>query len=188
VAVLSYLRTLAPVKHPVQQREINLFGRVVEGLMIRPSTPGAPVLTAAPQGPTAARGRYLVDAVANCAGCHTQRSMVTGAFTGPRLAGGLRLGARGKPGLTFVTPNLTPDPDTGRVARWNEELFLARFRLGRGAEGSPMPWPAYATMTDDDLRAIWRHLQAVPPVRNDTGPSVPVTPAVGEESGARAAR
>jgi hypothetical protein len=25
-----------------------------------------------------------------------------------------------------------------------------------------MPWPYYAQMTDDELRAIWRFLQAVP--------------------------
>ena len=26
-----------------------------------------------------------------------------------------------------------------------------------------MPWPYYAQMTDDELRAIWRYLQAMPP-------------------------
>jgi hypothetical protein len=39
-------------------------------------------------------------------------------------------------------------------------------------------------MSDEDLRAIWRHLQEVPPVRNDTGPSVPAV-AAGEAQAAR---
>jgi hypothetical protein len=25
-----------------------------------------------------------------------------------------------------------------------------------------MPWPYYAQMTDDELRAVWRYLQALP--------------------------
>ena len=72
-----------------------------------------------------------------------------------------------------MTPNLTPDPETGRVSAWTEELFVARFRMGRGAEGSPMPWAQFGTMSDDDLLAIFRYLRSVPPVKNETGPSVP---------------
>ena len=35
-----------------------------------------------------------------------------------------------------------------------------------------MPWNAFARMTDDDLRAIYRYLKSVPPVDRDPGPSV----------------
>jgi hypothetical protein len=31
-----------------------------------------------------------------------------------------------------------------------------------------MPWPYFAQMTDDELRAIWRFLQAVPPRQSGT--------------------
>jgi hypothetical protein len=72
----------------------------------------------------------------------------------------------------FVTPNLTPDPATGRIANWTEEIFIARARTGKGAEGSPMPWANYARMTDDDLRAIYRYLRSLPPLHNNTGDSV----------------
>jgi hypothetical protein len=35
-----------------------------------------------------------------------------------------------------------------------------------------MPWGAYAHMTDEDLRSIYRYLKSLPPTRRDTGPSV----------------
>jgi hypothetical protein len=30
----------------------------------------------------------------------------------------------------------------------------------------PMPWEAFRTMTDDDLRAIFAYLQTLTPIRN----------------------
>jgi hypothetical protein len=33
-----------------------------------------------------------------------------------------------------------------------------------------MPWGAFARMTDDDVRAIYRYLRSLPAVENDTGP------------------
>jgi hypothetical protein len=35
-----------------------------------------------------------------------------------------------------------------------------------------MPWGAFARLTDDDLRAIYRYLKSLPAVRNSTGPSL----------------
>jgi hypothetical protein len=51
-------------------------------------------------------------------------------------------------------------------------VFVARFKMGKGAEGSPMPWSAFGRMTEDDLKAIYRYLRTVPAVENDTGESV----------------
>ncbi len=47
-------------------------------------------------------------------------------------------------------------------------------KLARDAErlipGSPMPWQAYSRMSEEDLRAINRFLESLPPDKNDTGP------------------
>ena len=45
---------------------------------------------------------------------------------------------------TFYTPNLTPDPKTGRIAAWDEETFVTRFRGGKAFAGSHMPWEHFA--------------------------------------------
>ena len=51
-----------------------------------------------------------------------------------------------------------------------EDQFVARFRQGRVLPGSPMPWQGFARLTEEDLRAIYRYLKSVPPVKNDVGP------------------
>ena len=50
--------------------------------------------------------------------------------------------------LRFVTAN-------------DDGAFDTTFTVSRVLNTS-MPWPYYAQMTDDELRAIWRFLQAVP--------------------------
>lgn len=72
----------------------------------------------------------------------------------------------------LVTPNLTPDTTTGHITQWTEDDFVARFRAGRRLPGSPMPWDSYALMRDADLRAIFRYLQSLAPVRHDVAPIV----------------
>jgi mono/diheme cytochrome c family protein len=171
-AIVSYLRTLPPTAKAVRTHELNLAGRVVGALLIKPTGPAAPPPKRVAVAPTADYGRYLAHNVANCVGCHTQRSEVTGAFTGPPFAGGLVVESHKRPDITFVTPNLTPDPKTGRIANWNEETFVARFRMGTGAEGSIMPWGPFARMSDDDLKALYAYLHGLPAVVNDTGDPV----------------
>lgn len=72
--------------------------------------------------------------------------------------------------MVYVTPNITPDPETGIMFGWTEDAFVHRFLAGRVYADSPMPWAAYARMTDEDLRAIYAYLMSLEPVRNDIGP------------------
>ena len=106
-----------------------------------------------------------MSAVAECADCHTQRSMVDGSFTGPPLAGGGKMAEAN--GMVLVPPNLTPDPKTGWLASWTEEQFVTRFRQGKLIPESPMPWTAFARMSDDDLRAVYRYLRSLAPVEQE---------------------
>ncbi len=78
--------------------------------------------------------------------------------------------AKGPWGTSFAA-NLTPDP-TG-LGNWSEEQFFNAMRKGyyKGIEGGRMllplmPWPAYAQMTDEDLRSIFAYLKSLPPVKN----------------------
>jgi mono/diheme cytochrome c family protein len=172
-ALISFLRSQPPVSHRVPAHDVNLLGKAVMAFVIKPIGPrSTPPAESPPAGPTVERGAYLVTAVAECADCHTERSMVDGHFTGARLAGGTPFEVDGKLGMLVVPPNLTPDPKTGRITAWTEDQFVARFRQGRLIPESPMPWNAFARMTDDDLRAIYRYLRTVTPVEHDPGPSL----------------
>jgi mono/diheme cytochrome c family protein len=153
VAVLSFLRSQAPASHAVEPTNLNWMGKAVTAFMLEPLTPAAT--------PVANRGEYIVDALANCAGCHTQRSMVSGAFTGPRLRGGIPMESSVNAAIKLTPPDLTGNPG-GRTAMWTEDEFVARFHAGERIPGSPMPWQAFGRMSDEDVRSIYRYLKSVP--------------------------
>ena len=153
VAVLSFLRSQAPASHAVEPTNLNWMGKAVTAFMLEPLTPATT--------PVANRGEYIVDALANCAGCHTQRSMVSGAFTGPRLRGGIPMESSVNAAIKLTPPDLTGNPG-GRTAMWTEDEFVARFHAGERIPGSPMPWQAFGRMSEEDVRSIYRYLKSVP--------------------------
>ena len=161
-AVISYLRAQKPVRNKVPSNTLNILGRVVNAFMVQPVGPTGTVAEKIKIDSTAAYGQYLAVNVANCAGCHTDRDMMTGAFIGEPFAGGPKF--EEKLG-TFFPPNITPD-STSRIFGWSKENFIARFRMGRLRPGSPMPWPSYKRMSDNDLTAVYNYLKTVKPVRS----------------------
>jgi mono/diheme cytochrome c family protein len=172
-AVLSYLRSQPAVRHRVAPHEPNFLGRALLAFAVEPRAAHAsPPALAPPSAPTVERGRYLAENVANCAGCHTKRNPLDGSKVGPHLAGGSGMPSDSIPGKVLVPPNLTPEPRTGRIARWTEDQFVARIRAGGAYPGSHMPWRAFGRMSEADLRALYRYLRTIPPVVNETGPSL----------------
>ena len=171
-AIVSFLRSQTPVRHAVPPHEYTLIGKIVKAFVIKPTGPKVPPPARTPAPDSPAYGEYLADAVAECAGCHTQRSFVTGAFTGPRFAGGAVFAVDKDPTLELVTPNLTSDPSTGRTGAWSEEQFITRFRAGALIPQTVMPWVEFGRMSDGDLRAIYRYIRSVPAVHIDQGPSL----------------
>jgi mono/diheme cytochrome c family protein len=169
VALISFLRAQPPVRNAVPDHNVNMLGKAVLAFFIKPKGPDGAPPPRSPAGPSVERGRYLAEAVSDCAGCHTKRSNMDGSFTGPRFAGGGTFPIEGKPTHVMVTPNLTPDSATGRISRWTEDQFVARFRAGRTIKESPMPWGPLRKMSDDDLRSLYRYLRTLPPVNNATG-------------------
>ena len=171
VAVVSYLRTQSAVHNVVPQHYFNVLGMIVKAtVMGHPVGPSSPPPSVAPRGASVETGHYLVESVALCWACHTERSQMTGALTGPRFGGTKGFQEADDPSRSWSPPNITSDPETGRLGRMTEDQFVARFRQGRVIPGSPMPWQAFAQMHEDDLRSIYRYLKSVPPVKRDNGP------------------
>ncbi|HET9439843.1 MAG TPA: c-type cytochrome [Longimicrobiales bacterium] len=171
VALISYIRSQDAVRNEVPAREFTLMGKAIMSFLIKPSNPTAPPpATAPPEAATVERGEYLVASVANCAGCHTKRSQVDGSYQAPRLSGGTPM--EGEDGKSYTPPNLTPAPNTGHIYKWTEDQFVSRFRAGPLNGASHMPWRAFARMSDQDIRAIFRYLKTVPPTENAPGPLV----------------
>jgi len=168
-AVISYLRSQPPVHNMVPAHKPNLLGNVVLATVLdKPVGPKETPLKVSPHGATLENGRYLVEDVALCGSCHTQRNPATGAFTGPKFAGSTGFEDVGD--VSWSPPNITSDPQTGRLGHLTEDQFVARFRAGRVVPHSPMPWQGFSKLDEDDLRAIYRYLKTVPPVVKDNGP------------------
>lgn len=173
VALISFLRSQTAVRHEVPPHDLSFVGKAVAAFMLKPQPPAqTPPVASPPPGATVERGDYLANAVAECHDCHTERSLVSGAFTGPAYAGGASFPVDGKPELVLTPPNLTPDPQFGRITSWTEDQFLARFRKGPLIKETIMPWNAFGRMSDDDIRAIYRYLRMLAPVNHDPGPSL----------------
>jgi len=148
-----------------------------------------------------ARGRYLVEAMA-CSDCHTPWHVgpngpepdLSRGLSGhpadllvppaPELEPGLWVTTvaatntawAGPWGVSF-TANLTPDVETG-IGSWSEDTFIATLRTGKHLGMGrpilpPMPWPAFAKLSDADLRAMFAYLRSQPPIANRVPQPVP---------------
>ena len=165
-AVISFLRSQLPVKNNVPDNHYNLMGRAVRAFLIKPVGPDGEVAKSVKPDTTAEYGNYLTHYITNCRGCHTNRSLMTGAYTGPDFAGGLKFESSIEKGAYCVTPNLTPDKETGRITGWSQEQFINRFRQPKIIPISDMPWDQFRNMTDNDLKAIYNYLKSLKPIKN----------------------
>lgn len=150
------------------------------------------------------RGRYLV-AFGGCSDCHTPKIFTlqgpqpdTSRFLAGYPSGGripaVPFGVLGPDkwgalttndltawlgpwGVSFAA-NLTPDPSG--LAAWTEDLFIKTMRTGKHmgvgrAILPPMPWLALATLTDEDLKAVFAYLRSLKPVHNEVPTPIPLS-------------
>jgi mono/diheme cytochrome c family protein len=153
--IIAFVKSLPPVDKQPPPLRITAFSYVWHGL-------GWLDVTTADQidhqrkhenevQPSAAPefGKYVLRL--QCQGCH-----------GETLSGGKLSGAPGLP----IPPNLTPDDETG-LGKWTFAEFATAMRTGKRPDGRVldnfMPWDTYASMSDDELTAIWGYLRAQPP-------------------------
>lgn len=168
-AVISFLRSQPAVRNPaaLAGRQFNLLGKALIAFAIKPAGPTRPVLTHTPPEGTEESGEYLATSLASCDSCHTKRNLLTGAYETPRFSGGMTFPVDEQ--HVIVTPNLTP-AKAGRITTWTEEQFVGRFGVGVGIKGTHMPWKQYQTLTETDVRSIYRYLRTLKPIEEDRGP------------------
>ncbi|MBN2175320.1 MAG: cytochrome c [Bacteroidales bacterium] len=167
-AIISFLRSQEPVKNEVKPTEFSFLGKAMIAFgLLKPKGPSKIPPKSVAIDTTVSYGEYLANSVGNCLFCHTKVSEQTGALLGPHFAGGGKFPAdHFTKGYSFISPNLTPDKETGILALWDEKFFLERFHGGRLHEGSPMPWELFSRMTDTDLKALYRYFMSLEPVGN----------------------
>src|SRR5689334_157998 len=106
------------------------------------------------------RGRYLA-IVGDCAACHTV------AGSGKDFAGGRTIET---PFGNLLSPNITPDPETG-IGAWSDDEFVNSLTKGKGRNGMrlypAMPYTYMTKLSREDALAIRAYLRTVPAVRNE---------------------
>ena len=116
-----------------------------------------------------ARGKYLVDGVSACFGCHTDADWSKSGA--PPIAGregsGHVWADQDMPWL--IAPNITPDKETG-IGNWSDDTLARAIREGIGRDGRAlfpiMTYPNYRQMSDEDLASVIAYVRSVPAVRN----------------------
>ncbi len=120
-----------------------------------------------------ARGKYLVT-ILGCHDCHTP-AYFYGAPDTTRALAGSELGWKGPWGVSYPR-NITPEPQTG-IGAWSEADIVDAIRTGKRPDGRillpPMPWPDFATMTDEDAAAVAKYLKTLTPVPHKVPDIVP---------------
>ena len=110
------------------------------------------------------RGHYLT-ITGDCAACHTLPG------SDYPFAGGRAIET---PFGQLLSPNITPDPETG-IGAWTDDEFIDALTKGTGRDGTrlypAMPYTYYTKLTRDDALAICAYLNTVPAVRNPVNPN-----------------
>jgi len=111
------------------------------------------------------RGRYLVETLAACGNCHTPKGP-NGPLQDKKFAGGDIIKHAD---FTAVTPNITPDPETG-IGKWTDHQIFLAIREGKRPDGSllgpAMPSRSYRNLADEDVKAMVGYLRSLSPVYN----------------------
>jgi mono/diheme cytochrome c family protein len=167
-AIISYLRSQPAQKNEVKKSEYTFLGKALIAFgILAPKDPNYAPVQNAPYENLVDYGEYLAKGVANCQGCHTNLDVFSGEFTVPPFAGGFYFEPDAlTEGYGFLSPNLTPDSETGIMSNWTEDDFVTRFKAGRIHRTSPMPWGAFSRMDSTDLKAIYQYLSTLEPVKN----------------------
>jgi mono/diheme cytochrome c family protein len=176
-ALFDYLRSVPPVNRPNRAHALDFpydQAWLLGAWRALYFTPGS----YAPDTSRSAswnRGAYLVQGVAHCDACHSQRNALGGIVRGTELAGGTM------PGTGWYAPSLR-DPHEAGLAGWtpDDAAHLLATGVAPGASVSgPMAEVVFRGtqhLTPDDRAAIVEYVQSLPQVAASRMVPKPVDP------------
>ncbi len=117
-----------------------------------------------------ARGKYLVENVAQCVDCHSERAW--SLYSAPVVDGTYGKGGevfdqkQGFPGA-YYAPNLTPH----HLRDWSDGEILRAMTAGVSRNGRPlfpiMPYVSFGKMDREDVYSIISYIRSLQPIAND---------------------
>ena len=117
---------------------------------------------------TVALGKYLAYNL-DCFSCHSA-DFKSNDYAEPEKSKGFFGGGNktlSLEGKVMVTPNLTPDPETG-IGKWTAERFVDAIKNGKMMDAPALRYPMlpFVYLTDYEAKSIYAYLQTIPPVVN----------------------
>ncbi|MEO6951302.1 MAG: c-type cytochrome [Polyangia bacterium] len=165
-SIVVYLRSLPPAKKAIPDPQLDFPVSLLVRLAPQPVLAPVPMPN---ESDHVAWGEYLVT-LAGCVDCHTNHERGK-AVAGMEYGGGWVMTM---PWGRIVTPNISPDPETG-IGNTTREAFIGRFKAFESMTTPPpappgrntiMPWVNYSQMSEAELGAMYDYLRTVPPVKN----------------------
>ena len=159
VDLKAFIDTLPPDPTPSASHELDFpFSiRAGIGLWKALNLDPAPVVPAA--SPELERGRYIVEALAHCAECHTPRNAMGGLDRTRWMAGAPNPSGEGRiPGITPAQLDWTAQD----IAYYLETGFTPSFDSAGGTMGSVVR--NFANLAPEDRAAVAAYVKALPPV------------------------
>jgi mono/diheme cytochrome c family protein len=162
-ALYAYLRTVKPVVQANKAHDLPFPYNTQAALAVWRAlffSPGAlePERT---QSAEWNRGRYLVDALAHCAACHSSRNFLGATSLNAEFAGGLM------PDEAWYAPSLASPQEAG-LQKWSREEAVRLLQNGvsdhAGVSG-PMAQVVYSStqhLSAQDLNAMVEYLASIP--------------------------
>lgn len=119
-----------------------------------------------------ARGKYLVEGLAQCTECHSEYDFthrparpVDGKKDGGNVFSKEEMGL--PEGNVVVAPNISPDPEYGS-GKWKDTDFVRALRQGIGHDGRTlypmMPYKYFRSLSDEDLASVIVYERSLAPV------------------------
>jgi mono/diheme cytochrome c family protein len=148
--IIAYFKSTSPVDRDSSDFEMGVMGRILIGLGVMGDMLNAENIAhdtrppSPPAGVSVEYGEYLVNTF-GCRSCH-----------GVDLAGGAGPEPGAPPG-----PNLTRGGNFGNLSDENFINFV------RSMRSDFMPYESLAKMDDEELRAIWMHIQSLPAIETE---------------------
>jgi hypothetical protein len=164
-SLIAYVRMLEPIESDYSgQRELSTIMTIIANSRAIPAAPWDLDWDNQLQV-----GEYYAR-IGGCTFCHTTADERMQPVEGMYLAGGLGMPWEDK---IIRASNITADPETG-IGTWSEADFIKRFTDYRDNNipvadigwNSPMAWPVYANIREQDLAAIYAYVMAQRPVKH----------------------
>ena len=138
----------------------------VFGAAMKEAAPAVDAVADPAQRAIAEHGRTLV-MTTGCIGCHATNGPQGPDLTKYLSGGGIKIASKHG---TFVSRNLTPDPETGLARRTDDEvkrvLRSGTFSDGHVVSYTTMPWAGFSNWTEEDRHAAVVYLRSLPAVKH----------------------